>query len=341
MATEQVEEQQNYPQLINQAFEDYWAAMRSVNNQIADRPSWNQQVVVAQSTLNSLNNLISTQAPQSEIQSAYETWHTAHYTLISFVTGVPLAPAPEPTPEQTPSPEPTPEPTPEPSPEPTPAPSPEPEPLPVEPEPTPQPQPEPQPEPVPVPQPQPEPEPVLPPQPEPEPSPEPQPQPTPEPEPQPTPVPVAPVVVEPTKPVEPELPEPEPEPNPPVEPTAPEDLLSIDPANLTGEQIEEAEALVIELFETAEPGSPEYAQALELLSVIAEADDEELPAEIAAIPLLGDVAGAVLEVFNDLGNIGADMAPEQRERSEEVIVASVIVGQVAQVAGAISMSRRP
>jgi hypothetical protein len=144
-------------------------------------------------------------------------------------------------------------------------------------------------------------------------------------------------VVEPTKPVEPVLPEPKPEPNPPVEPSKP----SLDPATMTGEDIEKAQALATELFETAEPGSPEYAQALELLAIIAEADDQELPAEIAAIPLLGDVAGAVLDVFNDLGNIGADMAPEQRERSEEVIVASVIVGQVAQVAGAISMSRRP
>jgi hypothetical protein len=39
-------------------------------------------------------------------------------------------------------------------------------------------------------------------------------------------------------------------------------------------------------------------------------------------------------VLNDLGNVGSDMAPEQRERSEETVVAAVIVGQVAQVATA-------
>jgi hypothetical protein len=50
------------------------------------------------------------------------------------------------------------------------------------------------------------------------------------------------------------------------------------------------------------------------------------------------VAGAVLEVFNDLGNVGADMTPEVREKSEEVVVATVIVGQVAQVASAAAAS---
>jgi hypothetical protein len=37
----------------------------------------------------------------------------------------------------------------------------------------------------------------------------------------------------------------------------------------------------------------------------------------------------VLEVFNNLGNVGADMSPEVREKSEDVLVAAVIVGQVA------------
>lgn len=97
-----------------------------------------------------------------------------------------------------------------------------------------------------------------------------------------------------------------------------------------------------EILATAEQGSPEYQVALDMLMEAAQADDEELPAEIAAIPFIGDVAGAVLDVFNDLGNIGADMAPEQRERSEEVVVAAVIAGQVAQVAsaGAVAVARR-
>jgi len=128
-------------------------------------------------------------------------------------------------------------------------------------------------------------------------------------------------------PSEPEpTPEPEPLPTPEPEPVTPEAL------------VEEAN----EILATAEQGSPEYQEALDMLMEVAQADDEELPAEIAAIPFIGDVAGAVLDVFNDLGNIGSDMAPEQRERSEEVVVAAVIAGQVAQVAsaGAVAAVRR-
>lgn len=228
---------------------------------------------------------------------------------------VPVIEAPvEPEPSPEPLPEPTPEPTPEP--QPTPEPSPEPEPV-VSPEPAPAPSPEP--EPQPTPQPEPEPETV-------EPSPEPvEPEPTPEPE-QPAPEPLPTENPSPT-PSEPEpTPEPEPLPTPEPEPVTPETL------------VEEAN----EILATAEQGSPEYQEALDMLMEAAQADDEELPAEIAAIPFIGDVAGAVLDVFNDLGNIGSDMAPEQRERSEEVIVAAVIAGQVAQVAsaGAVAAVRR-
>lgn len=236
---------------------------------------------------------------------------------------VPVVEAPiEPVPSPEPSPEPTPEPTPEPQPSPTPEPQPSPEPEPVV-SPEPQPLPSPEPEPQPIPQPEPLPETV-------EPSPEPvEPEPTPEPEPPaPEPLPTenpspAPSEPEPTPEPEP-LPTPEPEPTP--EPVTPEAL------------VEEAN----EILATAEQGSPEYQVALDMLMEAAQADDEELPAEIAAIPFIGDVAGAVLDVFNDLGNIGADMAPEQRERSEEVIVAAVIAGQVAQVAsaGAVAAVRR-
>lgn len=77
---------------------------------------------------------------------------------------------------------------------------------------------------------------------------------------------------------------------------------------------------------------------LEELATAAEEDDPEVPAELAAIPLVGDVAAAVLDVFNDLGNVGADMTPEVREKSEKVVVASVIVGQIAQVASAAAAS---
>lgn len=91
-------------------------------------------------------------------------------------------------------------------------------------------------------------------------------------------------------------------------------------------------------FETAEKDSEEYEAALVLLSIAAEADDPDLPEELAALPVVGAVAGQVLEVMNDLGNIGADIAPEQRERAEEIVVASVIAGNIAVSAGASAPS---
>jgi hypothetical protein len=97
------------------------------------------------------------------------------------------------------------------------------------------------------------------------------------------------------------------------------------------------------VFQTAEKGSPEYEAALEALAIAAQADDAELPAELAAIPLIGNVAGAILDVLNGLGNVGADMSPQVREQSEKVIVAAVIVGQIAITAtsAAAAAARRP
>jgi hypothetical protein len=74
------------------------------------------------------------------------------------------------------------------------------------------------------------------------------------------------------------------------------------------------------------------------LVVLAQADDVELPAELAAIPLLGEAAGAALEAFNAIGNIGADMSPQVREQAEDAVVASVVVGQVAASAAAAAVS---
>ncbi len=107
-----------------------------------------------------------------------------------------------------------------------------------------------------------------------------------------------------------------------------------EPRNLTTTQVAQITQLVNEVFASVEKDSEEYDAAREILAVLAEADDKELPKELAAIPILGNVAGEVLNVLNDLGNVGSDMAPEQRERSEETVVAAVIVGQVAQVATA-------
>ena len=251
-------------------------------------------------------------------------WYKKLIVSVEYTPAMIISPAPSQPVESQPQPSPQPEPSPEPQPETSPSPAP------VEPEPTPEPQPE-------ITE---TPEPTLPPTLPEEPTESaPTITPTPTPEPEPT--------LEPIEP-EPEKPTPEPEPEPTVEEPeitedAPiEELLSavedVKPSELTSAQINILAEAAVEVFNTAEQGSAEYEQALEILAVIAEADDQELPVELAAIPLIGDVAGAVLEVFNDLGNIGADMAPQQREKAEETVIAAVIVGQVAQVATAAAAS---
>lgn len=227
---------------------------------------------------------------------------------------------------------------------PTPQPEPQPPVSSPEPVPSPEPQPEPSPEPAPL---EPTESPTFEPQPEITPtlSPSPKPQQTAAPTESAQPIKPSPSP-EPTK-SEPVIPKPEPKPEPTISagitPEAPvaellEAVADIKPSELTSAQISILSEVAVEALATAEQGSAEYQQALEVLAVIAEADDQELPTELAAIPFVGDVAGAVLEVFNNLGNIGADMAPEQRERAEETVVAAVIVGQVAQVASAAAAS---
>ncbi len=223
------------------------------------------------------------------------------------ITSAPVVVVPTPTPEPSPQPSPTPTETPviivpEPTPTPTPEPTVEPTPIPTEEPPV-----------------EPTPEPTVPSEGEPTPSPSPSETPTEEPtenEPEPLP-----------EPEQTETPEPEPELELRVEEEAVseiENLVEIAPEELTEAQVEQLVEAALVVFETAEQGSPAYEQALEALAVAAEADDPEVPTELAAIPLLGDVATAALEVFNDLGNVGADMAPQVREEAEKTVIASVI-----------------
>ena len=107
------------------------------------------------------------------------------------------------------------------------------------------------------------------------------------------------------------------------------ELLSVPAEELTTEQVAVLVEAALETFQTAPQGSPEYEQALEALAVAAQADDPEVPEELAAVPLIGNVAVAVLNVFNDLGNVGADMAPQVRETAEKTVIASVIGVQAA------------
>ena len=178
--------------------------------------------------------------------------------------------------------------------------------------------PTPEPEVVPV-----EPEPVVP---EPEVVPVPVPQPLPpfvlEPEP------VEPPVVEPEPQPEPELeptPEPpvvEPEPEPePVEPEVPEEVLPVEP-----EPVEESHEESVTL-DNGVTLTAQQVVAVELL---------QNPAE-----LLQELFTNPAEAFAALAQVGADMSPEVRERSEEVVVAAVIVGNIASAASAAAYRRKP
>lgn len=97
-------------------------------------------------------------------------------------------------------------------------------------------------------------------------------------------------------------------------------LSEIAPDQMSDKQIDQLIEAANQVFETAEQGSPVYEQALEALAVAAVADDPQLPTELTAIP----GAEAVLETFNALGNVGADMAPAVREEAEKTVIASVI-----------------
>ena len=240
--------------------------------------------------------------------------------LSTPVVAITIIPTPEPSPQPTPTVEPTISPTPTPSPTPSE--------TPVIIEPTPMPTVQPTEEPV-VPTPEPTVEPTIPPTEEPTPTPTQSQEPVEEPttsEPQPSPAP------EPSK-----TPEPQPEPKLSVEEAvvAIESLVAVAPEKLTDAQVEQLVEAALAVFETAEQGSQEYAQALEALAVAAEADDPELPAELAAIP----GAAAVLEAFNNLGNIGADMSPAIREEAEKTVIASVIAaGAAVNAVAAASMA---
>lgn len=174
----------------------------------------------------------------------------------------------------------------------------------------------------------PEPEPSPAPTPEPAPSPEPSPSPTPEPTPAPAPAPApAPEPVpEPAPPIkEPPVPTPEPAPNPPAPaPEAPEKPEPAPEPPPVPTPAPEPPAPVVE--------PPTEVEQISILAAAAVADDPQVSEELAAIPLLGNAAVAVLEAFNALGNVGADMLPEERKEAQQVVVSSVIVGQIATTA---------
>lgn len=176
-----------------------------------------------------------------------------------------------------------------------PNPSPEPTPEPVVPTPVPTQSPEPEPVPSVEPEPVVSVEPTLNPEPTPMPEPTQSESPTPEPTLEPTPSPVP--VVTPS-------PEPTPTPTPTVSEVAPVPVVEPTPI---------APDLVPDLVPTPEPEVSEQVVAL------------EVPSALASVP--GIVA--VFEAAEAFMNIGSDMTDEQREESQSVVVAAVIVGQLA------------
>jgi hypothetical protein len=161
------------------------------------------------------------------------------------------------------------------------------------PEPSPTPSPEDTPSPVPTPdEVTPSPEPTV------EPSPEPTPEPTPEPSPEPT--------------VEPE---PQPAPAPPVEPTP-------EPEPTLNSPVSPVQPIMPETSPSPTP-TPENTPT----PVLEPETEQSLIEKIAALPLLA--LEQIAKLGENLRSIGSDLSPEVREQAQQVIVASVIVTQVA------------
>lgn len=171
----------------------------------------------------------------------------------------------------------------------------------------------------------------------------------PEPPVDPEPVDPEPPIIEPEIPDPPVIPEePEKPSTPPSEPDLPivlppvivpetpseslNNLIDIAPSEMTETQVEELKEVAIAVLESTEQGSPEYEAALDALFVAAQADDIEVPEELAAIPVLGVAAEGITNAINYLGNVGSDMSPAVREKSEKIVVSAVVVAQVATAA---------
>ena len=174
--------------------------------------------------------------------------------------------------------------------------------------------------PAPAPAPAPTPEPVAPtPEPTPQPAP-PTPAPTPaSPQPPTATTPPAVVIVAPPAPAEPSV-----SPPSPLVPIG--DLVKQDPQTLTVAEIAQITEAATATLATEPQGSPAYNQALDQLMVVAQADDPQVPTEIASIPLLGNAAVAVLDAFNQLGNFGSDISPKVRKQAKKEAIATIAVG---------------
>lgn len=170
--------------------------------------------------------------------------------------------------------------------------------------------------------------------------------------PTPEPLPVEPPVV----PVEPTpLPEvapvPAPQPSQPqIQPIDPEpELLPLpSPPEPEPEPQPEPEAVVPEVIAEPEPTLEPAVEEVHEESVTLDNGVVLTAQQAVAVALLQDPGELVKELFTNpaaafaaLAQVGADMSPEVRERSEEVVVAAVIVGNIASAAGAAAYRRKP
>jgi hypothetical protein len=122
------------------------------------------------------------------------------------------------------------------------------------------------------------------------------------------------VPVEPVTPVEPVIdPKPIPAPEPTVEPV-------VEPPVPVLSAAEQHQAILDNLMQEAQ------------------ADDIQVPENIASIPVFGQTAVAVINALNFVGNVGADMSPQVRKKAKQTLVSAVIVTQVAQLSTQTAMS---
>lgn len=193
-----------------------------------------------------------------------------------------------------------------------------------------------------------------------------QPEPAPAPEiEQPAPEPVEPPAPE---PAQPEPVEPEPAPPVPADP-APVEPLPADPEPIPAEPAPNPEPVQIDIPTNQEqPSSPIPSESPSPAPVsISEVNVATLPPEtpvelengviltaevVVALQLLENPAELLGAIFSDpgqaltaLGNIGADMSPEVREKSEKVVISAIIAGgiatQAAGIAAASTYRRNP
>ena len=116
------------------------------------------------------------------------------------------------------------------------------------------------------------------------------------------------------------------------------DLEAVDPTELTKAQAEQLVEAALVAFETAEEGSAEYEQALDALALAAQQDDIVVDEALAAIPGVGQAAQAAVAVLNAIGNLGADISPKKRKEAQNLVVTTLVVGQIAQAAALATAS---